>query len=147
MKKRVVALLLCLVVSWVTAAQSSRIAWETLANVEWVEKYNAQYKQKFQYPVFSQSVKALDGKEVMIKGHLLPLDVGGKFLVLSRYPMESCFFCGLAGPESVLQVQMKNPFRIHRKTVTFKGRLHLNETDVDQLMYILENAELMPDVQ
>jgi hypothetical protein len=147
MRKRSLALGFCLVASWVAAGQSPRITWETLASVEWVEKYNAQHKQKFQYPVFSQAVKALDGKEVLIKGHLLPLDVGGKFLVLSRYPMESCFFCGLAGPESVLQVQMKNPFRIQRKTVTFKGRLRLNETDVDQLMYILENAELMPEVQ
>jgi hypothetical protein len=42
---------------------------------------------------------------------------------------------------------MKTPMRINRKTVSFKGKLRLNGTDVDYLIYILDDAEVVPDVQ
>lgn len=128
--------------------QPVKLTWEMLAKIKWEQKFNKKYNQKFNYPIFDEAVKALDGKEVIIKGFLLPIDVGNDCLVLSRYPVESCFFCGGAGgPESVMEVYMKTPMRINRKTVSFKGRLRLNDTDVDYLIYILEEAEVVPDVQ
>jgi hypothetical protein len=128
-------------------AQAQRVAWETLANIGWDKKYNDKYKQQFNYPKFAPAVKAYDGKEVIIKGYVLPIDVGGDYLVLSRFPYESCFFCGGAGPESVMEVHIKSPKLGNKKTATFKGRLRLNGDDVDALVYILENAEVIPDVQ
>jgi hypothetical protein len=128
-------------------AQAQRVAWETLANIGWDKKYNDKYKQQFNYPKFAPAVKAYDGKEVIIKGYVLPIDVGGDYLVLSRFPYESCFFCGGAGPESVMEVHIKNPKLANKKTATFKGRLRLNGDDVDALVYILDDAELIPDVQ
>jgi hypothetical protein len=128
-------------------AQAQRVAWETLANIGWDKKYNDKYKQQFNYPKFAPAVKAYDGKEVIIKGYVLPIDVGGDYLVLSRFPYESCFFCGGAGPESVMEVHIKNPKLGNKKTATFKGQLRLNGDDVDALVYILENAEVIPDAQ
>jgi hypothetical protein len=128
-------------------APAQRVAWETLANITWDRKYNQKYQQHFQYPKFAGPVQALDGREVIIKGYVLPIEVGGDYIVLSRFPYESCFFCGGAGPESVMEVHIKNPKLINKKTATFKGKLRLNATDVDALVYILEDCELMPDVQ
>lgn len=128
--------------------QPIRLTWETLAKIKWEQRFNKKYNQKFNYPLFDDAVLALEGKEVIIKGFLLPVDVGNECLVLSRYPYESCFFCGGAGgPESVMEVYMKTPMRINRKTVSFKGKLRLNDTDVDYLIYILDDAEVVPDVQ
>ncbi len=129
-----------------TQGQGQKLGWEVLANLGWEKKYNQEYKQEFTYPKFPPSIKSWQGKEVIVKGYLLPVDVGGKYVVLSRFPFESCFFCGGAGPESVMQVYMKNPFKIRRKMVTFKGKLRLNDTNVDDLIYILEAAEMMPDL-
>jgi hypothetical protein len=126
-------------------AQAQKLGWEALTKVDWEKKYNQQYKQEFAYPKFAASVKGWEGKEIVIKGYLLPVDVGGQYLVISRFPFESCFFCGGAGPESVMQVYMKNPFKIRRKMVTFKGKLRLNDRNVDDLIYILDGAEMVPD--
>jgi len=128
--------------------QPVKLTWEMLAKIKWEQRFNKKYNQKFNYPIFDEAVQALEGKEVIIKGFLLPVDVGNECLVLSRYSYESCFFCGGAGgPESVMEVYMKTPMRINRKTVSFKGKLRLNGTDVDYLIYILDDAEVVPDVQ
>ncbi len=132
--------------SFTSQAQAPQLAWEVLADIDWEKKYNPAQKQTFSYPKFPPSLYGWQGKEVIVKGYLLPVDVGGKYVVLSRFPVESCFFCGGAGPESVMQVYMKNPFQIRRKMVTFKGRLRLNDTDLENLIYILEAAQLMPDL-
>jgi hypothetical protein len=141
-------LVLLVALPLVAQAQAQRIAWETLATISWDKKYNEKYKQQFNYPKFNAQIQAFDGREVIIKGYVLPIDVGGDYIVLSRFPYESCFFCGGAGPESVMEVHIKNPKLVNnKKTATFKGRLKLNGDDVDALVYILENAEVMPDVQ
>lgn len=143
--------LLVIALPWFAQAQAQpstqRIQWETLANIAWEKKYNDKYKQQFNYPKFTPAVKAFEGREVIVKGYVLPIDVGGDYIVLSRFPFESCFFCGGAGPESVMEVHIKNPKLVNKKSATFKGKLKLNGDDVDALVYILENAELMPDVQ
>lgn len=128
-------------------AQTQKLSWEVLANIGWERKYNQKYQQNFNYPKFAEAIKAMEGREVIVKGYVLPMDVGGDYLVISRFPYESCFFCGGAGPESVMEVHVKNPKLVNKKQATFKGRLKLNPDDVDALVYILENAELLPDTQ
>lgn len=116
--------------------------WQTLFEVTWYQKYNAELKVKIEYPKFSPNILALDGKEITITGFVIPPDLyEGNFVVLSAYPASSCFFCGGAGPETVLEVYPKN----NRKTfatekVTFKGKLKLNANDHTHLIYILQDA-------
>jgi hypothetical protein len=116
--------------------------WQTLFEVTWYKKYNAELKVKIEYPKFSPNILALDGKEITITGFVIPPDLyEGDFVVLSAYPASSCFFCGGAGPETVLEVYPKN----NRKTfatekVTFKGKLKLNANDHTHLIYILQDA-------
>ena len=55
------------------------------------------------------------------------------------------FFCGQAGPESVMEIQMVKQYDGLRmdQVLTFKGKLRLNTDDIYQLNYILEDAEVV----
>jgi hypothetical protein len=85
----------------------------------------------------------LDGKEVIIKGFILPVDTDGDYMVLSALPMSQCFFCGGAGPETVMEVALSKNKNLLNKEVTLKGKLKLNKDDFLKLIYKLENVELV----
>ena len=91
------------------------------------------------------SVKAFDNKEVQIRGFIIPVDIVQDYYVLSANPYSSCFFCGQAGPESVMEVQLVKQYEGLRmdQVITFKGKLKLNVDDIYQLNYVLEDAEIV----
>jgi hypothetical protein len=93
-------------------------------------------------PVFSEKIKAYDGKLIDIDGYVIPLDKTGKTLALSGYSMAECFFCGKAGPASVMTVKLKKPDKKYKtdQLATFRGRLRLNDKDPKELFYILEDG-------
>ncbi|MCU0445248.1 MAG: hypothetical protein MUE85_10050 [Microscillaceae bacterium] len=116
--------------------------WQTLLKVTWQKKYNADLKVQIEYPKFSPEVQALAGKEITITGYVIPSDLyEGDFVVLSAFPVSNCYFCGGAGPESVMEVYPKNQRRsFATEKVTFKGKLKLNANDHTHLIYILQEA-------
>ncbi|MCC5917265.1 MAG: DUF3299 domain-containing protein [Cryomorphaceae bacterium] len=119
------------------------ITWKMLADVKFTEKYVEKYQDWFLFPNFGASVKSLEGQKVAIKGYVIPIDLDEGIYALSAYPWAACFFCGGAGPESVMMLDM---IKLKRKyntddVVTFKGVLRLNSTDIEQFNYILEEAE------
>jgi hypothetical protein len=119
------------------------LQWSLLQDVKYEEKWNEEYKMKFKYPVFGERVKALAGQEVFIKGYVIPLDTKGGLYALSAVPYAACFFCGGSGPETILSLNFEETPKKRYKTdeiITFKGTFKLNETDVDQFMYVLEKA-------
>jgi hypothetical protein len=140
-------LLALILISWEISAEITAIKpqdniWQTLFKVGWVKKYSPELKSKIDFPKFSPEVKALDGKTITISGYVLPTDLyEGDFVVLSAYPMAQCFFCGGAGPESVMEVYPRNNRRsFATERVTFKGILELNESDYSHLIYKLKDA-------
>lgn len=118
--------------------------WRVLMKVVWVKKYNSQYKAKMLYPKFNKKILALNHQTVTISGYLIPTEMydgGGKFWVLSALPFKSCYFCGGAGPETVMEVYtQRKRTTFHAGKVTFKGRLQLNPDNPDHLIYILKEA-------
>jgi hypothetical protein len=121
------------------------VTWKMLGDVTFFEKYNKEYDFNVLYPKFGKTVKELEGKEIVIEGYAIPVEeLGADILVLSALPYSQCFFCGGAGPESVMDIKSKKKikFKVDKK-LKLKGRLKLNETDLSQLNYILENAELV----
>lgn len=124
-------------------AQHKKIDWALLAKVTWKEKYYASYDETVWYPDFSKEVLALDSTLIELQGHVIPVDVESGYYVLSANPFASCFFCGNAGPESVMELQfpksMKSVFKTD-EVVTFKGRLKLNWDDLEHCNYIMKNA-------
>ena len=127
----------------VAQAQHKEIDWKLLAKVEWDDRYFPDYDEMVWYPDFSKEVLALDGSLVEIQGYIIPIDVSSGFYVLSANPFASCFFCGNAGPESVVELQFSEPLKNTYKTdeiATFKGQLKLNWDDLEHCNYILQNA-------
>jgi hypothetical protein len=96
-------------------------------------------------PKFGRRINALDGKKVQIRGFIIPVDIVQDYYVLSANPYSSCFFCGQAGPESVMEIQLLKQYDGLRmdQVITFEGKLRLNADDIYQLNYILEEAEVV----
>jgi hypothetical protein len=116
--------------------------WEDLSEVNFIDKYFAEYDQYFLYPQFSDEIEALDGKRITITGYFLDLDSRGEMFVLSRGPMSACYFCGNGGPETTIELHF--PVKPLFKTddiITVTGMLRLNHNDVNHFNYILEECE------
>jgi hypothetical protein len=97
---------------------------------------------KIDNPVFSEEIKALDGKTVEVRGFIIPTE-GYKShteFIFSAFPYSMCFFCGGAGPETVMEVFTRNPVKYTAEAVTLRGVLRLNADDINRLMYFLEEA-------
>lgn len=120
----------------------AELTWHTLTDVSFKEQYVADLDMYYWKPTFGASVKALEGKEVYITGYVIPVDLDENFYVVSRYPYAQCFFCGGAGPESVVDLRFNGKNRRYKtdERLTFKGRLKLNATDVYQMNYIMDGA-------
>lgn len=122
-----------------------QISWKRLADVRFTRKLNKELSMYFLYPTFGLSVNALQGKEISIRGYMIPVDENDNIYVISAKPMAACFFCGGAGPESIMELQFrkrKQRFRTD-EVLTVRGRLALNANDVDHLNYILTDAEVI----
>jgi len=124
-----------------------KVTWEMLKNVKFEERYYEEVKAHLLYPVFGESIKKLDGKDIYIRGFVIPADEINNIYVLSANSYASCFFCGNAGPESVLDLDLQVTPELKEKlqldaVFTFKGKLKLNSTNIDRLNYILEEAKL-----
>lgn len=128
-----------------TKAQHKAIDWSLLAKVTWDDRYFPKYDESVWYPDFGKEVLALDSSLIEIKGYVIPVDVESGYYVLSANPYTSCFFCGNAGPESVMELQFPDGVKESFKTdeiATFKGRLKLNWDDLEHCNYILKGALL-----
>ncbi len=128
-----------------TSQEAIPITWKMLSDVTFYEKYNKEFDYNVLYPKWGPKVKVLENKLVEIEGYAIPVEeLGADILVLSALPYSQCFFCGGAGPESVMDIKSKKKLDVKvDKKLKFRGKLKLNENDLSQLNYILENAELV----
>jgi len=119
------------------------LTWEQLADVKFEEKFYEDVNEWLWFPSFGPQVQAKTGKPVYITGYVIPVEPGR--YVLSKNSFESCFFCGGAGPESVMELTLADPKQIFANDEyrTFKGTLRVNDSDIDRLNYILEGAEVV----
>ncbi len=119
--------------------------WKTLGKITFKKEYDELMGFKVDVPVFGKEIQALEGKEVTIKGYIIPVEgyKGHKEFIFSAFPYNMCFFCGGAGPETVMEVYAKDPVEYTAEAVTLKGKLTLNATDINRLMYGLIDASLI----
>ncbi|OJJ20147.1 hypothetical protein BKI52_16885 [marine bacterium AO1-C] len=94
-------------------------------------------------PTFDNRQKALDRKKITITGYMYPLDEAKnqQYFMLSYYPIKVCFFCGGAGPESIIEVNTKKPIKLTTKKIKLTGTLRLNPDDPDRMFFILLDAK------
>jgi len=141
---RIVISTIFLLSTYVNVSAHQRISWEQLADVEWTENYIDSLGYTEITGNFGEELKALNGKEVIISGYVIPLDGMGLSYALSQTSFASCFFCGQAGPETVLDLNVKpksvEPHRQKELLLTFKGTMVVKESNSSGLHYSLDQA-------
>lgn len=115
--------------------------WKTMLKTNYEERFGIIRIE------FDESLSALDGHQLHVQGYMIPFEQsasGHQHFILSYYPYANCYFCGQAGPESVIEVFARSPQPYRQTMVELKGILRLNADDPDRLFHILEDAELLP---
>ena len=120
------------------------VTWQDLAKIKFTDKYLSEYVAYFMYPTFSASVKALEGKQITIKGYFLDVVAKENIYMLSKGPMASCYFCGQGGPESAIELEFINKQNFKTDDiVSITGILELNKDDIEHFNYILKECKGM----
>ena len=118
--------------------------WQLLTTTTW-EKGEIDIGFDFSTPTFSHELKVYEGKNFEVEGFVLPtsFSVESGFFILSRYPYQSCFFCGMAGPETVIEVYAESiGYLMPDQKIKVSGSLSLNETDPFHLPFQLMKATI-----
>ena len=143
MKNLIIPFLLALLS--IHAQGQENITWGELAEVEWHDRYDTLTGFTLIDGVFNEHLLSLDSTEVFISGYVIPLDALGFSFALSRTSFASCFFCGQAGPETVMTLGVKpksiEPSRQKNTKIKFRGLLRLHTSNERGFHYELLNAE------
>lgn len=127
-------------------AQGKFDAWNEFAKTKFEPKYYEKLGEYLFHPNFTAELKALEGKEITIQGFYVPFaPEDGNYIILSKFPMSQCFFCGGGGPESITEVNFAKStpkFQVD-DLITVKGKLRLNVNDIDHMNFILDQAVLV----
>ena len=137
-------LLLSLHVFMALAQTPAKDNWEILAAVKFVPKHFKKADQYFLVPEFDEKIKKFENKRFVLKGHFIPIDMSSeRMLIISRVPFAACFFCGGAGPESVVEVHLRAiPSRRFKtdQMLEVNGTLVLNDKDIEHMSFMLKDA-------
>lgn len=133
--KKIIVLLF--VVLGLNASAQQVLPWEMLA-VPYTTTPDGLYE-----PQFPSWLDKYKNTEVVIQGYLVPVDVEGNQYALSRYAFSSCFFCGNAAPNTVVELVFKERLDdlITDQFVVVKGTLVFNADDPFRLFFILQQTE------
>lgn len=116
------------------------LSWKLLGQIKYVKKPSPDYPEGVMFPIINPTLKAKNKKTIVMSGFIIPID--NKNYALSKNVFASCFFCGQAGPETIMGIKFKNP-NVKLKTdqyVTLTGTFRYNDNDVDDWIYHVENA-------
>lgn len=124
-----------------------KVTYKGLPSIIWPKLYNITYQKNDDYdkPIFTKEVKELANKIVVLPGYMVPFENGmkGNHFILSSLPLNACFFCGVGGPETVIEVYLKTPVTYTDRPIEIRGKLILNDKDPDRMVYLLEEAEFL----
>ncbi|MGC1241538.1 MAG: DUF3299 domain-containing protein [Chryseosolibacter sp.] len=143
------ALLIVMLCSSLLYAQKS--TYQGFPSLVWPKLYDITFVKgqdnlgQYDKPVFTDAVKALRNKTVILPGYMVPLEntTSSARIMLSSLPLNACFFCGVGGPETVVEVNLKKKTPWMERPIEVKGTLRLNDLDPDQMIYVLEAAEIV----
>jgi hypothetical protein len=118
-------------------------SWNILADVSF-KKTTDVNGYEVDAPVFGEKVKGIQGKQIQLKGYIVPGNEwsGEKSFMFSALPFSTCYFCGGAGPETVIEVESLEKITFTTKPIVITGKLVLNERDPEHHIYLLKGARL-----
>jgi hypothetical protein len=121
---------------------SDTITWKLLGDIKYQKKTVKDYGE-VEFPVVNTKLKTLSKKTVIISGFIIPID--SKNYAISKNVFAACFFCGKSGPETLAGIKFKGdlPKLKTDQYVTLKGTFRYNETDIEDWIYHIDNAEII----
>lgn len=124
------------------------VSWNTFAQVTFHKEFSETFgfEVNVKPPEFSKELMALNGKEIKVKGYVIPVDVELGMYMVSANPFANCFFCGNAGPETVVELFPTENFPRFStdQVVIFKGILQINtQGEMNAVPYQLFQAEVV----
>jgi hypothetical protein len=125
-----------------TSVAADTLTWKMLGDIKYVRKKHATYGE-VEFPQVNMKLKMMQKKTVFMSGFIVPID--NKSYALSKNVFAACFFCGKSGPETIAGIKFKGTTpKLKTDTyVTLKGTFRYNETDVEDWIYHIENAEII----
>ncbi len=143
MTKRIYLLIALTTAIFITdnMAQTDNV-WKSLSKITYRKEYDELMGFKIDKPVFSDAIKSMEGKTITVKGYIIPVEgyKSHKEFIFSAFPYSMCFFCGGAGPETVMEVSAKEPVKYTTEQITLTGTLRLNSDDINRLMFKIDHA-------
>lgn len=118
------------------------LTWKQLAEIKYEKRKHPKYGE-VQFPIVNDKVKSKGKKKVYISGFIVPID--SKSYAISKNVFAACFFCGKAGPESIVGLKFKGatPKLKTDQYVTVEGSFRYNETDADDWIYNIDNVVIV----
>ena len=141
----ILALLIC------SNGYAQKSTYQGFPSLFWPKLYNISFTAgedelgTYEKPVFTAAVKSLENKIIILPGYMVPRETptNSDEFMLSSLPLNACFFCGVGGPETVVAVKLKSKTPYIDKPIEVRGKLRLNAKDPDQMIYVLEEAEIL----
>lgn len=124
------------------ASPIDSLNWKLLGMIKFVKKADKEYGEVM-YPQVSPLLKQKATKRIAMSGFIIPID--NTTYALSKNVFASCFFCGQAGPETIMGIKFKGatPKLKTDQYVTLVGTFRINENDVEDWIYHIDNAEIV----
>ena len=144
MKKILLAAVLFLQVSLAFAQKVD--PWSLFAKTKFESKYYENLGEYLFYPHFPEELKKMEGKEITVQGYFVPFaPENGDYVIVSKFPMSQCYFCGGGGPESIIEVYFEKGDQKFTQDdlITVKGILKLNSEDYEHMNFIVKDAVLV----
>lgn len=122
--------------------ERSTLTWIDMEDVVVLDVYDNVLESYILSPIFGQSIQTFDQKEVEVTGYVVFVSEENNVVMLSRNDFASCFFCGAAGPESVMEVYMEPgmPSLDRDRVITVQGVFKLNQDDPTKNFYLMEKG-------
>jgi hypothetical protein len=144
-------ILLLLLLTAPSSLMAQKSVYQGFPSLVWPKLYDISFTMRkdelgeYNKPVFTKAVRALANKRITLPGYMVPFESGstGFNITISSLPLNACFFCGVGGPETVVEVNLKTKTDYIEKPIEVQGILRLNEADPDRLIYILDEAQVM----
>ncbi len=125
-----------------SASPIDSLNWKLLGMIKFIKKADKEYGEVM-YPQVSPLLKQKETKKIAISGFIIPID--NTTYALSKNVFASCFFCGQAGPETIMGIKFKGetPKLKTDQYVTLVGTFRINENDVEDWIYHIDNAVIV----
>ncbi|GGD31982.1 hypothetical protein [Flavobacterium orientale] len=119
------------------------LTWKLLGEIKYVKKPSKDYPDGVMFPIINSSLKQKGKKKIVMSGFIIPID--NVSYALSKNVFASCFFCGQAGPETIMGIKFKGatPKLKTDQYVTLEGVFRYNDNDVNDWIYHVDEAVIV----